>query len=140
MNIKYFLHFFFLLFIFFLGFAVHALFFPTLLTRNITISTKRVLENKKAPVIEETNKAVTHVLFEEGEFDPPVVVIRNSYYLGIMNNSDKELMTLTSDTPLFRTPRGYGLSEEHMMQLYDKGEYTVSSLLHPDKVLRVIVK
>ena len=78
--------------------------------------------------------------FENGEFDPQVALVGKSYYLSIRNNSNKELMTLTSDNPLFRTPRGYGLSEEYLVQLYDVGEYKVSSALHPDRVLRVIVK
>lgn len=131
----------FLLLLFFsLGFIVHALFFPTVLTKNITVFTKRVIDQKPAPTLDTSNKALTHVLFDEGEFDPQVVVIRKSYYLGIMNISEKELMTLTSDNPLLITPRGYGLSEEHIVQLYEPGDYTVSSLLHPDRELKVIVK
>lgn len=123
-----------------MGFIVHAVFFPSLLSGNYFLQVKRTVENKKAPVVENQNKALTIVMFEEGEFDPKVVVIGKSYYLGITNNSDKELMTLTSKTPLLRTPRGYGKSEQLLVQLYDVGEYEVSSALHPDSVLKVIVK
>jgi hypothetical protein len=129
--------------VFFSGFFVHALFFPTLLTSNLMLFTKRTIDKKQipqVPVADVTNKALTVVLYEEGEFDPQVAVVGKSYYLGIINNSDKELMNLTSENPLFRTPRSYGKSEQLMVQLYNIGEYTVSSTLHPDKTLKIIVK
>ncbi len=133
----------FLIFFFFIaGFMTHAIFFPAVLTNNLMLYTKKSLENVKTPTpgVENTNKALTLVSFEEGEFDPQVAVVGKSYYLGITNKSSKELMTLTSDNPLLRTPRGYGESEQLLIQLYDIGEYTVSSTLHPDRFLKVIVK
>jgi hypothetical protein len=123
-----------------IGFFIHAFFFPTYLTHNWHTITNRTINKKQAPLIDTTNQTITHVVFEEGEFDPQVVVIRKSYYLGIVNNSDTELMTLTSEQALLITLRGYGKSEEHIAQLYEPGEYTVSSLLHPDRNLKVIVK
>lgn len=88
----------------------------------------------------ETNKALTTVLYENGSFNPRVVQIKKSYYLGIINASDTELMWLTSENPLFRTPRGYGRSEELRTILYDEGVWEVSSRLHPQEKLQVIVK
>ena len=134
--------FFLVLFFFIAGFITHALLFPAVLTNNLMLYSKKALENKKIPTSapENTNKALTLVSFEEGEFDPQVAVVEKSYYLGITNRSSKELMTLTSENPLFRTPRGYGESEQLLIQLYDVGEYTVSSTLHPDHILKVIVK
>jgi hypothetical protein len=130
----------FFIFSFALGFIVHAIFFPSLLTNNLATLAKQVIENKQAPVSDSVNKALTIVFYDRGEFDPQVVVIGKSYYLGIINNSDSELMTLTSENPLLTTPRGYGKSEQLTAQLYETGTYTVSSSLHPDKVLKVIVK
>jgi len=130
----------FLVISFFTGFLTHALFFPTLFTNNLGLYIKRSMENKKAPVVENTNKALTRVTYENGQFDPQVVEVRRSYYLGIINTSDQELMTLISTNPLLQTSRGYGKSEEHLVQLYEKGTYEVKSALHPDSLLKVIVK
>lgn len=140
MNKKKFLFILLLIIVFFLGFAIHALFFPTILSRNYTLDIKHSIDKKDIKNSIETNPAQTIVTFENGEFNPRVVVIGKSYYVGIRNMSDTELMTLTSLNPLFQTPRGYGKSEELLVQLYDVGEYFVSSALHPDKVLKVIVK
>ncbi len=129
------------LFFFALGFITHAFFFPGLFTQNIFLYTKKAIENKPTPpAVTNENKALTIVHYNEGYFNPQVVVVGKSYYLGVINMSDEELMTLTSNTPLLRTPRGYGKSEQHLVQLYDVGEYEVSSTLHPDQVLKVIVK
>lgn len=125
---------------FFMGFFVHAFFFPSFFTGNIALGIKRAMNNEKTPSIDNQNKALTIVTYEDGEFDPKVVVVGKSYYVGIINNSDKELMTLTSSNPIFNTPRGYAKSEQQLVQLYDVGTYEVSSLLHPNSFLKVIVK
>lgn len=132
---------FFLIFIsFVMGFLVHALFFPSFLTYNIALYTKRVVKNKQLPVVETKNKSLTYVYYEDGEFDPKVVTVPKSYYLGIINTSDTELMFLTSENQLLSTPRGYGRLEELRTILYEEGIYEVSSTLHPDRILKVIVK
>lgn len=125
---------------FILGFLVHAVFFPSFLSDNYPLKIKRTIQNRNEPPIDNQNKALTLVMYDEGEFDPKVVVIGKSYYVGIVNASDKELMTLTSENPLFRTSRGYGKSEQHLVQLYDVGTYEVRSQQHPDISLKVIVK
>jgi len=122
------------------GFIVHALFFPTVLTNNFLLYTKYSSEKRQISAVKDVNKSLTLVSFDEGEFDPQVAVVGKSYYLGITNMSGKELMTLTSENPLLRTPRGYAESERLVVQLYQAGEYTVSSALHPDRTLKVIVK
>lgn len=122
------------------GFVVHALFFPAVLTNNILLYTKRALENKQVTPVENTNKSLTKVSYEDGQFDPQVVVIGKSYYVAITNISSTEYMNLISDNPLLKTPRDYGKSEEIRAQLYDPGVYTVSSKLHPEYSLKIIVK
>ena len=126
--------------IFFAGFIVHALFFPTIFTGNIGLSLKHSLENKTIPVVNNSTKGLTQVLYEDGQFDPQVALVEKSYYVSIINASSTELMTLTSDNPLIQTTRGYGKSEELRVQLYETGTYAVSSTLHPDQVLKVIVR
>jgi len=133
----------FLLFFFFCaGFITHALFFPTILTQNFLLYTKKSLKNENisVPVVKNTNPALTLISFEEGEFDPQVAVVGKSYYLAITNKSKKEPMMLTSANALLRTARPYGESEQLLVQLYEEGEYTVSSVLHPERTLKVIVK
>jgi hypothetical protein len=122
------------------GFVVHALFFPTVLTNNFLLYTKRALENKQVAPVENMNKSLTKVAYEDGQFDPQVVVMDKSYYVAITNMSSTEFMNLTSDNPLLKTPRDYGKSEELRAQLYDPGVYTVSSKLHPDHSLKIIVR
>ena len=129
-----------IVFFFAAGFLVHAFFFPAFLTSIILFYAKQSLQNKQVPVMENTNKALTYVLYSDGEFDPQVVMIGKSYYIGIVNVSDSEHMTLTSDNPLLRTPRDYAKSEQLQAQLYEPGVYTVSSKLHPDHSLKIIVK
>ncbi len=124
-------------FFFMLGFFTHALFFPYLFT-NTFILNKQSITPTEVP--SEPNKSLTQVYYENGEFNPRVVQIKKSYYLGIINASDTELMWLTSENPLFRTPRGYGKSEELRTILYDEGVWEVSSKLHPEHKLQVIVK
>lgn len=129
------------IFSFGIGFFTHALFFPALLTNNLAIYAKRSIQKQQVlPLAESKNKALTVVQYEDGQFDPRVVEVGKSYYLSIVNMSDKELMNLTSENPLLTTPRGYGKSEELRVQLYDVGEYEVSSTLHPGNILRVLVK
>ncbi|MCX6730500.1 MAG: hypothetical protein NTZ55_01505 [Candidatus Roizmanbacteria bacterium] len=125
---------------FFAGFVIHALFFPAVLTNNVMLYTKRALENKQVTPVENNNKSLTKVSYEDGQFDPQVVVIGKSYYIAITNMSSTEYMNLTSDNPLLTTPRDYGLSEEVRAQLYEPGVYTVSSKLHPGQSLKVIVR
>ena len=122
------------------GFVVHALFFPSVLTNNFLLYTKHAIENKQITPVENTNKSLTKVVYEDGLFDPQVVVMGKSYYIAITNMSASELMGLTSDNPLFKTPRDYGKGEELRAQLYDPGVYTVSSKLHPEYSLKIIVK
>jgi len=128
-------------FFFFSGFFIHALFFPYLFTDNLGLYTNKIMDGKDPLVTTGLeNKAVTRVLYEDGEFNPRVVQIKLSYYISIVNNSEKELMWLISESPLFRTPRGYGKSEELRTILYEAGTYEVSSKLHPQNILKVIVK
>lgn len=122
------------------GFIVHALFFPAFLTNNVLLYTKRALENKQVTPVENDNKSLTKVIYEDGQFDPQVVVIGKSYYVAIINMSSTEYMNLTSNNPLLTTPRDYGKSEEVRAQLYDPGVYTVSSKLHPEHSLKIIVR
>ncbi len=120
-----------------LGFIVHALFFPSLLIDRF--STK-ITKQEAVSIPIEQNKSLTTVYYRNGVFEPSIVQIRKSYYVRIVNASKNELMWLTSESPLFRTLRGYGESEELKTILYDPNTYTVSSTLHPDKTLRIIVK
>lgn len=125
---------------FVLGFFVHAVFAPSLLSNNYALAIKHAINNKKTLGVSTQSKSLTIVSFEDGEFDPKVVVVGKSYYLSIVNMSETELMTLTSQNPALTTFRGYGKSEELRVQLYDTGEYQVSSREHPRSFLKVIVK
>lgn len=129
------------LFFFICGFVIHALFFPYLLTDNIQFILSPKTEGKSniltEPII---NKTVSRVVFDRGEFSPRVVQVRKSYYISIVNISDKELMWLTSKNPLFQTSRGYGKSEELFTILYDAGIWEVYDKNHPNSKLKVIVK
>jgi len=126
-----------------LGFLVHAFFFPFVLTNNLSLllQGKAQEENTLKNVIPVgQSKAVTNVLYINGEFTPRVVQVKNSYYLSIINDSENQLMFLASDNPLLRTPRGYGKSEELRVQLYDIGTYEVYDKNNPSSRLSVIVK
>lgn len=126
-------------FLFAAGFFSHAVFFPYAFTGSLNIASQAKIEGA-AVAKDENNPALTQVFYTDGQFSPRVVQVKKSYYVIIINASEKELMWLTSDNKLLTTPRGYGKAEGLRAQLYEPGVYTVSSSLHPSEKLQVIVK
>lgn len=125
-------------FVFAAGFFTHALFFPYLFTDNFAIVIPAKAGN--VPVSPVPNKSVTEILYVDGQFSPKVVQIKKSYYVNIINMSEKELMWLTSKNTALTTPRGFAKSEQLRTILYDPGVYEVSTTLHPTEKLQIIVK
>lgn len=129
----------FLIIVFFTaGFFSHALFFPYSFTDSPSFKAPKAVG--AASGSSEQNQALTTVYYQDGQFSPRVVQIRKSYYIIIVNASEKELMWLTSENNLLVTPRGYAKMEGLKAQLYHPGVFTVSTTLHPSEKLQVIVK
>ncbi len=124
---------------FMLGFFVHASFFPYMFV-DLFVPSAQKKESAQSPAQENDTIALTTVSYTDGSFTPRLVQMKKSYYLRIVNNSESELMWLTSSHPVLNTPRGYGKSEELRTILYEPGTYEVSSTLHPDRILKVIVQ
>lgn len=112
---------------FFLGFIIHALYFPDVLSNGIvSIPTNPFADEPDAsPTPYDATKLNVKISFNGERFDRTNVTIQQSRYLQIVNESKDQLMLLSSSNSVFATPRGYGYSEKILVRMDDKGQFTV---------------
>ncbi len=127
--------------IFFTGFFIHAYFFPNLLFFNLPISPDKLLSSVKKTSTTSTpqDAFLTQITYNNGQFTPPRVVMKHSYYITITNGSKTESMWLVSNVKALNTDRPYFESEQLKTLLNDPGTYTVINKNNPKSELVVVV-
>jgi hypothetical protein len=116
---------FFLILGFAIGYAVHA--YMTANAIDVATVTAPLTGINTAP--SDASLFVVAVSYENGDFKPKSVSVKQGNYLTITNNSDS-LMWLTSDNPALTTPRGFGRSEQLRIRTTQTGDYKVGNKLN----------
>jgi len=127
--------------VFGLGFLTHALFFPDVLTNGIADVKQIALPNTSPTTAIGTNEPLmTTVIFDGKHFSRNNITVPFSRYLKIENQSKETLMSLTANTPLLTTPRGYGYGEALQVRMDKKGQFIVADKNNPQEKLVITVK
>lgn len=130
-----------LLIFFFIGFFVHALFFPDLFYNALGELNKKNIVISPTPGEKKTDSNFfTYVTYKDGKFRPGNVTIGRSNYLVITNVNKKDPMWLVSDNKLLNTERGFMESERLTILLNELGRFTVVEKNRPEALLIVTVK
>ncbi len=127
--------------IFIVGFLTHALLFPNFLRYTITDVSQKILpDNNQAESDNPLDPLITRIYFDGKSFSRKNVNIGFTRYIQIINKSKDSLMSLESNNPDLRTPRGYGLGEALQAQFNKKGEFIVADKNNPQEKLIITVK
>lgn len=78
--------------------------------------------------------------YKDGAFSVKEVRMKVHDYIAITNLDEKERMELVSDNNLLKTPRAYGFTERHRVQLAEPGTFTVTNKLNTKAVFKVTVE
>ncbi len=127
-------------FIFFLGFVTHAIFFPDVLLEQLTSGGKQIVGIEKKTPEQKIEPLIRTVSYTIHGFSPKAVVIRYGNYIAIKNTSKGTLMSLTSTHKSLGTKRGYGEGEVQQVAMNTEGTFTVQDDMSPPHTLTVIVK
>lgn len=110
-----------------IGFLMHAIIFPDLLTNGIILlpQTPQSLTQEQQRVVPTLEQALVTVTFDGERFSRSNIVVPLSRYLRVVNESENVLMWLRSDLNGFTTPRGYAQGEEVRARMDKKGQFFV---------------
>lgn len=116
-----------LIFGFLTGFLVHAFVFPDLLANGIIVpSAEELLSNEVKPTTADApESADMAITFDGTKFSRNNITMGVTRYISITNESESNLMLLTSNEKLLKTPRGYGYKERVFARMDTKGTFTV---------------
>ncbi len=130
---------------FFLGFIVHAFFFPDFLYdgwRYFQKQPENVFKNTIPNAARPTDATpfITSIDYENQIFSKRNVQIHLGNYLAITNMQKDHSMWLESDNPYLNTGRAYSYYERVQVRLDTKGIYHVTDKLNPSQTITISVK
>lgn len=124
------------------GFLTHAFAFPDFLANGIT-DIQQIAVPNTAPTggtANENDPLFTKVTFDGETFSRHNVTIGFTRYIQIINENEKELMWLSSNTSDLATTRGYAYKEAVTKQFNQKGQFVVVNKNNPNEKLIITVK